>query len=127
MCIYTPIGVDLGKLNLEFELDRFFRSVKLSLFFSEPSDTPGTDAAGSNNDTVHFSHPDMKKASTWTLPPVSHLDHVISMIQNDIISFKLANTHNHNLTSAQYTAIKSLSSNKDIVIKPADTMSTHTI
>ena len=56
----TPQGVDLGQLNLE--LDRFCRSVKLSLFFNGSCDPSEGEASGQSEDSVPFSHPDMKKA-----------------------------------------------------------------
>ena len=114
----TQQGVDLGKLNLE--LDRFFRSVRLALFFDGSTDPSEKSAPGSPDDQVPFSHPDMKKPSTWTPPPVSHLDHVLNMVQSDTLSHKIPTVFNTNLQSQHYAAIKSLSSNKSIVIKPAD-------
>ena len=114
----TQRGVDLGKLNLE--LDRFFRSVRLALFFDSPSDSSKESDPGSLDEPVPFSHSDMKKPSTWTPPPVSHLDHIISMIQNDTLSHKVNKSTSPNLTQPLYNALQSLSQNKEIIIKPAD-------
>ena len=67
-----------------------------------------------------FSDPKFKEPSKWKPPPVVNLELFCRQNEIDLLSHKVPTTKYHNLTVAEKSALKDLSNNKAIVIKPAD-------
>ena len=67
-----------------------------------------------------FKNPKFKEASKWKPPPIVNLEIFCRQNEVDLLSHKVPKNNYHNLTRSENVAIRSLSSNKHIVIKPAD-------
>ena len=111
----TPPKADIG--DLVHDVDQFFRSANLKLFFQDVDTT----YANTNPDPLKpFEHPSLKLKSKFnpTFPPL--LEYVRQSVITDLQNYSIKSVRNKNLTHSQFLAIKSLSSNPNIVIKPAD-------
>lgn len=110
-------------LELDIELQRFFRSIKLRAFFhSNEFPTPNTSTM-CLPPGVDLSA--CKPTSRWVPPTVPpEVDTFIRLVQKDVrkINWKLSSNKakTHNFTKADWEAIHSLKNDPSIVIKPAD-------
>ena len=96
-------------------MDKFHRDLRLRHFFSNAEETFG------NSPSAGFEHKNFRLRSTWQPPrgPPT-LEHFIAqntMKANQLPSLR---TKSNNLTKDERDAIKSLSNNRHIIIKPAD-------
>ena len=73
-----------------------------------------------DTDTIPFGHPDLKLPSRFNPPSPSHLDHVLNLMQNEILNSNITRIRDSNMVANQYRAITCLRTNPNIVIKPAD-------
>ena len=98
--------------------------LRRQLFFStlqeveEKDDRPRP--SRSDNDDNGFGHQKFREPSKWKPPPVTSLELFIRQNEMDLLTHKVPSHKFHNLPKGEQAAIKSLSSNKSIVIKPAD-------
>ena len=116
----TPGEPNFGLLR--DDLDSFHTRIKRKLFFNnpteeddgytQPSTIPDPDAA--------FKNPKFKEASKWKPPPIVNLEIFCRQNEVDLLSQKVPKMNFHNLSRSEQLAIRSLSSNKNIIIKPAD-------
>ena len=113
----TPPKPDVG--DIFHDVDNFFRSANLKLFFSD-FENAQTNTTQGVDQTQPFEHPNLKLKSKFnpTLPPL--LEFVRQSVLSDLQNFSPKPSRSKNLTHDQFLAIKSLSQNHNIVIKPAD-------
>ena len=114
----TPPKADIG--DLVHDIDHFFRSANLKLFFSDVDTTFDTQSSNNTDPTKPFAHPDLKLKSKFnpTFPPL--LEFVRQSVITELQNCSINPVRNKNLTHSQFLAIRSLSCNSNIVIKPAD-------
>ena len=108
----TPTAADKGKTKLD--LDKFFRSIRLSLKFEEEPQGPSQRLP---DPTEPYGHKSRKLPSTYNPPVPSHLEHVFNLIQDETLkhdSFK--SVRYNNLSKDEYQAISDLRLNTQIVI-----------
>ena len=111
----TPGTPDIG--NIIQDLDAFKRKTILQLFFS-----------GSSQDTIKksiqsggpFEHKSFKLKSFFNPVGPSQLESMFYSTEQDLHRQKYREPRNKNLTKEEYKEIKSLKSNENIIIKPAD-------
>ena len=110
----TPPKFDHGPLKED--IDRFFRSINLYLFFESNNDNLD------NTRSLHcdgFDHKDLHLPSTFNPTMPTNL----ALVYNKCLEFILesnAVSRNRNLKNVEYKALQSLSDNNEIVIKKAD-------
>ena len=117
----TPGEPNFG--SLREDLNQFHLRIKRRLFFSNlpKEDEVNPTNIGNNPDMDDaFSDPKFKEPSKWKPPPVVNLELFCRQNEIDLLSHKVPTTKYHNLTVAEKSALKDLSNNKSIVIKPAD-------
>ena len=119
----TPGEPNFG--DLREDLNKFHMRLRRQLFFSslpeEESDDEGRPRrAPINNQDDGFSHTKFREPSKWKPPPVTSLELFIRQNEMDLLSHGIPPTKFHNLSKGEKLAIKTLSSNKNIIIKPAD-------
>ena len=114
----TPPKADIG--DLVHDIDHFFRSANLKLFFSDVDTSNDTQSSTTTDPNKPFGHPDLRLKSKFnpTFPPL--LEFVRQSVITDLQSCSIKPVRQKNLTHQQFLAIKSLSCNPNIVIKPAD-------
>ena len=113
---FVPISKKPDKLSVKQDVEKFLRRVQLKAFFHDKKD----DSNISNEDT--FETLQVRK-SKWTPPEgqFASLDFFIKKSRHDINKLKFnRNTKFSNLSSEEWSALKSLKKRKDIVIKAAD-------
>ncbi len=121
--------------NLREDLDKFHLSLKRTAFFASlrdfnstnanDTDTSILDSQATEEDwhdaSVAFKHPKFKRPSTFDPDANSPtLGSFIDANQYDLAQSQCRAPHVQNLTKEEKSAIRQLSSNHDIVIKPAD-------
>ena len=117
----TPGEPNFGALRED--LDHFHTRIKRKLFFSNlPVDEENnpTGSGNQHNDDDAFKDSKFKEASKWKPPPIVNLEIFCRQNEYDLLKHKVPPNKFHNLTKPEKDAIKSLMSNKNIVIKPAD-------
>ena len=119
----TPGEPDLSKSKVD--LDSFHLRMKRYLHFNSTAKDEDLYAMANSNNTDNpndapFKHPSFKSPSSWVPPPSIPLEHYISHNYSDLLKSKLHAPKRQNITKEERDSIRSLSSNKDIVIKPAD-------
>ena len=116
----TPGEPNFG--SLREDLNQFHLRIKRHLFFSN---IPEKDE-GNIPDNYHtdiddsFGDPKFKNPSKWKPPPVTNLELYCRQNEIDLLTHKVPPTKFHNLSTAEKSALKELSKNRNIVIKPAD-------
>ena len=119
----TPGEPNFG--DLREDLNKFHTRLRRQLFFSS---LPKEDENGStlcptitpNNQDQGFGNAKFREPSKWKPPPVNTLEQFIRHNEMDLLKHGIPPTKFHNLTKGENAAIKSLSNNKSIVVKPAD-------
>ena len=104
------------EFSVKQDVEKFLRRVQLKAFFHDKEDDSNT----SNKDT--FETLQIRK-SKWTPPEgqFSSLDFFLKKCRHDINKLKFhRNSKFSNLSSEEWSALKSLKKRKDIVIKAAD-------
>ena len=104
------------EFSVKQDVEKFLRRVQLKAFFHDKEDDSNT----SNKDT--FETLQIRK-SKWTPPEgqFSSLDFFLKKCRHDINKLKFnRNTKFSNLSSEEWSALKSLKKRKDIVIKAAE-------
>ena len=119
----TPGEPNFG--DLRENLNKFNMRLGRQLFFSslpeEESDDEGRPRrAPINNQDDGFGHTKFREPSKWKPPPVTSLELFIRQNEMDLLSHGIPPNKFHNLSKGEKLAIKTLSSNKNIIIKPAD-------
>ena len=119
----TPGEPNFGELRED--LNNFHTRLRRQLFFSslpEEKDEEGDRVPQPSIDDPNkgFGHIKFKEPSKWKPPPVTSLEVFIRQNEMDLLTHGIPPTKYHNLTYGEKNAIKSLSNNKSIVIKPAD-------
>ena len=117
----TPGEPDFG--SLREDLNKFHLRLKRRLFFSnlpKEDDKVNLDLASSNDQDDAFSDLKFKNPSKWKPPPVTNLELFCRQNEIYLLNKKVPPTKQHNLTHGESQALKKLSRNKNIVIKPAD-------
>ena len=120
--------------EIKRDLDRFFRNMKLRLFFSEDPELDLSVTPTQQNTTQPTQTDDGKelslseklerlfrKKSTWS--PKSQdvtLEAFIRAVTNDFYEMQPRKVRNRNLTKPEFHAISTLKNNTQIVIKKAD-------
>ena len=113
---FVPISKKTDKFSVKQDVEKFLRRVQLKAFFHDKKD----DSNISNEDT--FETLQVRK-SKWTPPEgqFASLDFFSKKCRHDINKLKFnRNTKFSNLSSEEWSALKSLKKRKDIVIKAAD-------
>ena len=113
---FVPISQKTDEFSVKQDVEKFLRRVQLKAFFHDKEDDSNT----SNKDT--FETLQIRK-SKWTPPEgqFSSLDFFLKKCRHDINKLKFnRNTKFSNLSSEEWSALKSLKKRKDIVIKAAD-------
>ena len=99
----TPTTPDIVKIW--YDLDDFFRCLRLKRHFFE-----------SDNDPERTPNP-FKNKSNWSSPTNDHiLECYIKTVRTEILLSQCKKTNNFNLTKKQIQAIKQLSQNPEIII-----------
>ena len=118
----TPGEPNFG--DLREDLNKFHMRLRRQLFFSqlkeEEDEEDRRPPPSQNNDDQGFSHQKFREPSKWKPPPVTSLELFIRQNEMDLLTHKVPQIKFHNLPREEQLAIKSLSNNKSIVIKPAD-------
>ena len=124
----TPGEPDMGQLKRD--LDTFHRNLRIKTFFDpskgELRGDKDTSSEGDNNDTsdfdTHIRHSKVLKPSKKWSPPMGplHLESFILTNERDLNKTFPKAPNFHNLTKEEKKGIGKLTSNKGIVIKPAD-------
>ena len=114
--------------SYQTDLDKFHLRLKRFLHFYRPKNRnvendilTQTDIA--SNSTISeepFQHQTFKNPSAWTPPPVAPLEFFITKNSLDLAECKLPRVGRQNIPHSESRAIKELSNNRNIVIKPAD-------
>ena len=113
---FVPISQKTDEFSVKQDVEKFLRRVQLKAFFHDKKD----DSNISNEDT--FETLQVRK-SKWTPPEgqFASLDFFSKKCRHDINKLKFnRNTKFSNLSSEEWSALKSLKKRKDIVIKAAD-------
>ncbi len=91
-----------------------------------PTQTDSTSGRTENPHCIRyaggFKHPDFKEPSTWepTKNPPEALTAMIMANELELSLVKTRNPHPQNLTRGERSALRNLTKNRDIIIKPAD-------
>ena len=111
----TAIMVDHGKIKEN--LDKFFRSCSLRLFFSNGD---ASHPEGENEPT--FTHKDMCLPSKFNPQMPNNLEHVYYLILDEILSYSPPNLKDLklNLNNDQQKTLRNLLNSPEIIIKKAD-------
>ena len=99
------------------DIKEFQRKMELKKFFSEnPSDSDDPNELDNDPILKRFKHP-----SKWK-PPIktNTIESFITGIRSDLLRFKPKRKHRYNLKKEEYSGLKELQDNKEIVIKKAD-------
>ena len=113
---FVPISQKTDEFSVKQDVEKFLRRVQLKAFFHDKEDDSNT----SNKDT--FETLQIRK-SKWTPPEgqFSSLDFFLKKCRHDINKLKFNRyTKFSNLSSEEWSALKSLKKRKDMVIKAAD-------
>ena len=113
---FVPISQKTDEFSVKQDVEKFLRRVQLKAFFHDKED----DSNISNEDI--FETLQVRK-SKWTPPEgqFASLDFFSKKCRHDINKLKFnRNTKFSNLSSEEWSALKSLKKRKDIVIKAAD-------
>jgi hypothetical protein len=128
---FCPTPGEPVMAEIRRDLDRFHRSLKLNVFFSEKREfsRPNTPFGGNNDQADEEDHTgpppyqdrSFNERSIWepTQNPLS-LEAFALVNELKLAQLKPTCPKRQNITKAERKAIKELSNNKDIVIKPAD-------
>ena len=102
---FCPTPKECDKGMLWQDLERFSRSTRLALLFHNNTNSQPTQSLPNEP----FFHKDFKKKSTWNPPGPSHLEYVLSSVQEDITNTpnKKLYPAQKNLSPDEYKAIKS--------------------
>jgi hypothetical protein len=107
---FCPRGSAPEDIDLLSDVFQFLRKIRLKHFFRDKDSSP--------LDTIDSL---FKQSKGWTPPPGQNvqLERFINCVVHDASEFKHPG-NGTNLTPSEIAALKSLKSNKDIIIKPAD-------
>ena len=108
---FVPISQKTDEFSVKQDVEKFLRRVQLKAFFHDKEDDSNT----SNKDTFETLQTRKSKFQ------FSSLDFFLKKCRHDINKLKFnRNTKFSNLSSEEWSALKSLKQRKDIVIKAAD-------
>ena len=113
---FVPISQKTDEFSVKQDVEKFLRRVQLKAFFHDKEDDSNT----SNKDT--FETLQIRK-SKWTPPEgqFSSLDFFLKKCRHDINKLKFnRNTKFSNLSSEEWSALKSPKKRQNIVIKATD-------
>ena len=113
---FVPISLKTDEFSVKQDVEKFLRRVQLKAFFHDKEDDSNT----SNKDTFETLQ---IRESKWTPPEgqFSSLDFFLKKCRHDINKLKFNRyTKFSNLSSEEWSALKSLKKRKDMVIKAAD-------
>ena len=113
---FVPISLKTDEFSVKQDVEKFLRRVQLKTFFHDKEDDSNT----SNKDTFETLQ---IRESKWTPPEgqFSSLDFFLKKCRHDINKLKFNRyTKFSNLSSEEWSALKSLKKRKDMVIKAAD-------
>ena len=107
------------------DLNNFHLRLKRYIHFSKPirnedDDIPQTPIVIAPNPDEPFKHQKFKNPSDWVPPPIVQLEFFISKNNLDLTECNLPKPSRNNISTEERQALKDLSNNKHIVIKPAD-------
>ena len=109
--------------DLRDDLNKFHMRIKRKLFFNnlseEDEDLTRSNVRAQGPDAP-FNNTQFKEPSKWKPPPVIALELFCRQNEIDLLTKKVPPNKFHNLTREENSALKNLSQNKNIVIKPAD-------
>ena len=109
--LFCPTPVDINEEQLRLDFDEFSRQMRNKWYFKDSL-------------TEDFSEtPAFKNKSTWQAPQGSwnpYVEVFLSELEADLFSVEAKGYNRPNLTKEEREAIKSLSSDRSIVIKEAD-------
>ena len=116
----TPGEPNFGELRED--LNKFHMRIRRKLFFDNiaEEDEDLARSRPSQDPNGPFSDTRFKEPSKWKPPPVTALELFFRQNEVDLLRHKVPSSKFHNLTRDENLALKSLSQNKAIVIKPAD-------
>ena len=111
---FIPLRASSDKYQLLSDAHRFFRSMRLQLYFY------GTPANNDEDDSEFPVH--RQRKSTWTPPSDQSkaLDLYIKSTENQIQNIRQTPLNKSNLSKEEWRALFQLKKRQDIVIKPAD-------
>jgi hypothetical protein len=116
---FVPVQPKVDEFQTLLDTEKFYRRMRLKAHFHE-EDSDDTNSIDNTDD--EFTSLKERK-STWTPREgeFSTLDLYIEKCRHDISQLNLKQHVNHtNLTASEKSALQSLRSNSDLVIKPAD-------
>ena len=118
----TPGEPDISQAQAD--LDSYHLKLKRFLFFHTPRNPNGEDDENRGNKAIDedspFKHPQFKNPSPWVPPPVTSLEGYIAQNNSDLIKCKINTPRRQNISPNERKAIKELSSDSNIIVKPAD-------
>ena len=112
----TPGRFDHGRLKED--IDRFFRSVSLHIFFNSNT---AEEIPDNNDPTKPFSHKELKLPSKFNPPMPSNLEIVYNMVMEEILKYNPNMDRTRNLQNSEFKALEELRNLEDrIIIRKAD-------
>ena len=120
---FCPTSKEPNRIKLLDDLYFFCRKLRLKEYFYS-SESDNTDVESTNEDDVERCHLSTRKANPFYNPskaPSDPLKTYMSAVKKEVTQLlKRGNTQRSNLTNEEREALKDLSSNEKITVKPAD-------
>ena len=120
---FCPTSKEPNRINLLDDLYFFCRKLRLKEYFYSP-ESGNTDVEAINEDDVERCHSGTRKANPYYNPSKATSDPLktyMSVVKKEVTQLlKRGNTQRSNLTNEEREALKDLSSNEKITVKPAD-------